>query len=247
MADVKKIAVYGDSLALPRKGIVNYNERYLFLIEQWLKNNYDIEYFEIKDRATGGVTVTELLKKYEHDVGYYDLPADIVVFQTGVVDCAPRPVNDVTRGKIDRLPNWIKKMVVKYLHNNRSKILESGKFYVKTSKELFHTNIKKLLTKAVVDYKNVYIINICPTNKKTENHSPGFSNKINEYNRVIFEVIKELNKANLHLIDIHSYINNRYVDIDKFMVAEDGHHITSFTHKVIADMIIEHEANLIKL
>ncbi len=241
MIKVKKIAVYGDSLALPRKGVVKYNERYFFLIQEWLKNNFIIDYIEVKDRAKGASTITEILKKYEHDAGYYDLPGDIVIFQVGIVDCAPRPINDTRRNRIDRLPNWIKKIAIKYLHNNRSKIIQNGKFYVKTDKELFKITIKKILTKAIIDYTNVYVINICPTNKKTEIHSPGFTKNINEYNDIIYKSIQETGKTNVHLIDIYTYINDRCEAIDDYIVPEDGHHITSHTHRLIADIIIENE------
>lgn len=245
MSKIIKIALYGDSLALPRKGIVNYNERYLFLVQKWLIDNFNIEYIEIKDRAKGAATITELLSQYEHDAGYFELPGDIIIFQTGIVDCAPRPINENTRQIVSKLPLWIKNRIVNYLHNNRSKILKKGKFYVKTEKELFYTTLKTLINKATQDYKRVYLITICPTNDKTELHSPGFTKNINFYNAIIKNVFQETEKPNLFLIDINKYINERYLDIDKYVLKDDGHHITSLTHSIISNQIIENEINYI--
>jgi hypothetical protein len=245
MTKALKIALYGDSLALPRKGVVNYNERYFFLLEQWLRNHYEFEYLEIKDRAKGAIIVNEILAQYDHDLGYFDFPADIAVFHTGIVDCAPRPINENTRQIVAKLPSWIKNRVINYLHKNRSKILQKGKFYVKTEKELFHTTLKKIVSKATQDYKRVYFITICPTNHKTENHSPGFTKNINEYNNIIKNVFEETEQSNLFLIDINKYINDRYLDIDKYVLKDDGHHITALTHSIIANQIIENEITYI--
>lgn len=241
MSKVIKLALYGDSLALPRINTVKYSERYFFLIQQSLKENNDVNYFELKDRAQGTLTICELLEKYDHDLRYYDYPGDIIIFQVGIVDCAPRPINDKTRGMISKLPNFIKNRIIKYLHKNRNRILKKGKFYVKTEKKVFYNTLETLIKKASNDYKRVYFITICPTNNDTEARSPGFTKNINDYNDLIKKAIVASGCRNILTIDINKYINDRFSDIDLYVTRDDGHHITPLTHSIIADQIIECE------
>lgn len=239
MEQFYKIALYGDSLSLPRKGIVKYNERYFFLIEEWLKNNCKINYFEKKDRAKGAITITELNELYDSDKGYFDFPGDIVLFQAGIVDCAPRPVKESTKKIISKLPLFIKNKIIKYLHDNRSSILKRGNVYVKTEKNVFYNTYKLLINKASVDYKAVYIINICPTNNEIELRSPGIKKNIDAYNAIIQKIISEGNFKNVFLIDVFHYVKEHYNLIDDYIVKIDGHHITKLTHQLIADKVIE--------
>lgn len=239
------IALYADSLGLPRKNAVNYNERYIFLLEKFIREKLPVDYFEIKDRAKGAVTIKEIMDQYEHDAGYYDLPGDVVVFQTGIVDCAPRPVNQETRDRIGRLPVFVRKLVTGYIHKNRSKILQKGNAYVRTEKPIFSKLLRTLIDKAHNDYKRVYVITICPTNQKIENHSPGFTKHINEYNDVIKAVVKDAGYSNVFLIDINAFINDRYDQIDNYILKEDGHHINAKAHETIAEMIIKHETDFL--
>jgi len=241
MGHVVKIALYGDSLAMPRKAIVKYNERYIYLVQEWIQKKVSPEYIELKDRAKGSVTILDMIEQYEHDSGYYEFPGDILILQSGVVDCAPRPVAQETREKISRMPAFIKKIVVKYLHRNRSKILQKGNAHVRVEKELFFNSVKQFLQRAQKDYKRIYVINVCPTNKKTEEHSPGFTNNINEYNTLIKKAIKETDSPTISLVDINKYINDRFEKIDDYILKEDGHHLTPLGNKIIAEDIISKE------
>lgn len=241
MNPVFKIALYGDSLAMPRKSIVKYHERYVYLIQDWIKKNKSPEYIELKDEAKGSVTILDMLEQYEHDSGYYEFPADVLILQSGVVDCAPRPVAQETREKISKMPSLLKKIAIKYLHRNRKKILQKGNAHVRVEREVFFNSIKQFLLRAAKDYKRIYVINICPTNEKTEQHSPGFTANINEYNALIKKAIVEINSKSIFLVDINKFINERYINIDDFILKEDGHHLTPLGNKVIADKIILEE------
>ena len=193
------------------------------------------------DRAKGAATVIEILKAYEHDEGYFEFPRDVVMFHFGVVDCAPRPINESKRQKISKLPSFFKKIVIRYLHNNRSKIIKKGKEYVKTEKDVFLKETSKLLEKASKDYKKVYVINISPTNTDTEVHSPGLTKNIKIYNEILKQTVNALRAKSVYLIDINKYISERFEKIDEYILKEDGHHITPLTNSVIAKMIIEIE------
>lgn len=230
---------------MPRKAIVKYNERYIFLLQEWIKKNKSPEYIELKDEAKGSVTILDMLEQYEHDSGYYEFPADVLILQSGVVDCAPRPVAQETRDKISKMPSLLKNIAIKYLHKNRKKILEKGNAHVRVERELFFNSVKQFLQRAVKDYKRIYVINVCPTNEKTEQHSPGFTNNINEYNDLIKKAIKEIGSKTIFLVDVNKYINDRFKSIDDFILKEDGHHLTPLGNKIIADEIISIETKFL--
>lgn len=243
---VFKIALYGDSLAMPRKAIVKYHERYIYLIQEWISKNKSPEYIELKDKAKGSVTILDMLEQYEHDSGYFEFPADVLILQSGVVDCAPRPVAQETREKISRMPSFIRKMAIKYLHKNRSKILQKGNAHVRVERELFYNSVKQFLQRALKDYKRIYVINICPTNEKTEQHSPGFTANINEYNALLKKAIEETGSKNVFLVDVNKFINERFKNIDDYILKEDGHHLTPLGNKIIAEEIISKESAYLK-
>jgi len=236
-----RIALYGDSLALPRKDVVSYQERYFYIIQKHLKEQNFAEVWEVKDRAKGAIVISEIVEQYNHDNGYFDLPGDIIIIHSGVVDCAPRPINQQVRGKISKLPSMIKKIVVNYIHKNRSKILQGGKSYVRTEPDVFFKQMTDLVTDASLNYNRVYVINICPTNKQTEAHSPGFTTNIDKYNRLIAKIVEESKNSNVHLIDINKFIMERFDNIDEYVLKVDGHHITPLTNSVIADQILRIE------
>ncbi len=235
---VFKLALYGDSLACPRQGIVKSHERYIALIEKHLRSKNPNTYIEIRDKAIGGATLSKLVESYNEDNTYFELPGNILIIHTGIVDCAPRPIADSTRNKIARLPNFIKKRIINYIHHHRAQLLNKNGGYVKTDVNRFSNLFSNLLNHAIQNYDSIFVINICPTTTKIENHSPGFTNNINRYNSEIPSIIKKINSNKINLVDINSYLNLNTENLEKYIVAEDGHHIHSLTHNWIANQII---------
>jgi len=240
-----RLALYGDSLALPRKKIVDNEERYFSLLQSWLLKNTGAPRIQTLDRSKGGVTITELFEWVNHDLGYFDFPGEIAILHCGIVDCAPRPVDLKQRAFISKLPGFIKYRIIKYLHNNRSRILSKGRSYVITKQEEFEKIFLQLIEVLSKNYQRVYILNICPTNEQTEKHSPGFTKNIDLYNTIIKRAILSKDYSNLTLVDINSYINERSDKIDSYIVKEDGHHITPLTHVWIADEIVRQEQSIL--
>lgn len=236
-----KIALYGDSLALPRQKIVDESERYISLIEDRLRGKeYRIKVQTI-DRSKGGVIINELLEMLQHDLGYFTYPGDFAILHCGIVDCAPRPVDLKQRAFISKLPGFIKYRVINYLHKNRSRILRKGRSHVVTkpdSFEKYYLNLLELLGK---NYRRVYVLTICPTNQAIEEHSPGFTKNINQYNSIIKNVVHSTGDPKIKLIDVHAYISQDLEHINNYILKEDGHHITPLTHAWIAKEILEHE------
>ena len=136
------------------------------------------------------------------------------------------------RKTISRLPHAVRKHVIKLIHNNRSKLLNAGISFVKTPKKKFEATLDRFINEALTRFEHVFVVNICPTNKETENHSPGLTNNINEYN----QIISRSTKNNFcHLIDINSAIINNGNISD--IILEDGHHINKTGHNIIFNLI----------
>jgi acyl-CoA thioesterase-1 len=234
-----KIALYADSLGLPRQNKVKYEERYLYLVQEKLQESLGLRKIEIKDRAKGAATIEDLYTQFCHDNSYYDLPGDLLILQTGIVECAPRPVNEKTRKIISKLPIWLRERVIKFIHNNRRKLIERNLGLVRMDKNKFQNLYSEFLNYASKLYKNIFVISICPTNPAFEKRSPGFTNNINKYNEVIQTEISKLAAENVFYININKTIMLDYANIDKYILKEDGHHITPMTHAIIATQIIE--------
>jgi hypothetical protein len=234
---IYKIALYGDSLACPRQGLVKSNERYIALLEKYIRSHNSFGYIEIRDKAIGGATIQKLQNEFLEDNTYFELPGDIFILHSGIVDCAPRPVNDHTRGRISKLPSFLRKPIIKYIHNNRAKLLQKNGGYVKTDLNKFINAFDNIVDIASRNYKNVFVINICPTLKRFEERSPGFTKNINLYNERISYTIK--NFSNIRLVDINSFIKQNENQIENYIVKEDGHHIHPITHQWIAQQIID--------
>jgi hypothetical protein len=237
---VIKIALYGDSLAAPRQGVVASDSRYLALLEKHIRRNLPDSYIEIRDKAKGGFTISQLFSEYCEDNTYYELPGHILIIHAGIVDCAPRPVNDKLRNRIARLPGFLKKISIRFLHQNRARIIKSNGGFVKTDINLFKSTFMTFIRHSSSNFEKVFVINICPTNEMIERHSPGLTNNINVYNNGIKDTLNDLNLANVFLIDVHQMISGEMNHLDDYVVKGDGHHIHSKTHEWIAHEMIQH-------
>ena len=233
-----KVALYGDSLACPRHGVLKSHERYIALIETFFRSKL-FDFFEIRDKATGGVTLPQLYGQYCQDNTYFSLPGDVLIIHSGIVDCAPRPISESMRAKISMLPPFIRNIIISYIHKNRSRLILKGKKIVKTNKVTFINTLDSFLESAISNYKKVLIVNICPTTDEFERRSPGLTDSINLYNNLISDIIKKKDSPKVLLIDIYKEISNNKNNIEDYIVKEDGHHIRPVTHKIIAEKIIE--------
>ncbi len=234
-----KIGLYGDSLSLCRPGLVSSDERYMKSIINYYRDLFPDNPLETIQRSKASITSSELATLIQHDNVYYNWPGEICILHYGIVDCAPRPVANATKEKIAKLPGILKKVFIKYLHNNRRRILLKGKTNYVTTQPVFKANTRSILNSANESYKKVFVINICPTNAETEFRSPGFSRSVEEYNFILSQEVEAVNSEKVVLIDIHSDIKSAS-SMDEYIVKEDGHHITPKTHQLIFKKISEY-------
>jgi hypothetical protein len=237
---------YADSLGLTRPGYVELNERYIFLLERWLRRHYDEEIFVI-NRARGAQTIDKLYAVFKEDQEYILGKKDILIIHEGVCDCAPRPIPLWARNTISRLPSFLKSRIIARLHKNRSKLLKNGFVHFLVNKRKYEIILREWLLKALPDFDRIYILNIAPTIESMEAHSPGFSKSIKEYNAIIKKVISEINSDKIFLIDTHSILSNNSMPLGALITPEDGHHLTAKAHEIYAAELIALEKQFVKV
>lgn len=196
----------------------------------------------------GGARIGELYAQYERDK-FYIGKSGILIIQSGVVDCAPRPLPLFLREIVSVSPSFIKWRITRFLHNNRAKILKAGLGTRPTPPKKYEKILKKWLESALSTEMLILVINIAPNTDEIEKHSPGFRKSIDYYNTIISSTIAEINDSKIFLIDI----NKRIKEIDKetkFLINQkDGHHITKDGHKLYSEILhnkIRDNLNLIK-
>jgi len=231
------IRFYADSLGLPRGEEILNDQRYISLLCNHWKEKTNSELF-LLDRARGNHKIREILKWLNEDIRYFGNKAEFIILQVGIVDCAPRPIPNYLRNIISRLPRVLRSFAINFLHNNRARIQNFGIKYYYTSTEDFKELYSQFVESASKCAKKVFLVNIAPTNKKTENKSPGLSESIVKYNDIIKEIVGNHKGENVYYVDIYSEIK-KHNNIDKYITIEDGHHITIEGHELYAKEILK--------
>jgi hypothetical protein len=239
---VFRARLYGDSLALPRPDYVKSSERYISSLSSWWMRHEGVRSVDLCDRAKGSSTVADLYQWYKHDNGYYGESGDVLLIHCGIVDCAPRPVPRWIRRRIPKLPAALRRWTIKFLHDHRARILKLTGGWQQLNAQDFRLFYGRWLKEAVDNFSRIYILNIAPTNQATELRSPGFTDCILEYNAIIAEVVSSLDRDNVFLINVYELVSKDPASIDKFIVSEDGHHLTALSHQLLTEAIIKHEA-----
>jgi hypothetical protein len=236
------VRLYSDSLALPRPGSVTFSERYITILKRWWFSQKVYDDIELVDRSMGGQSILTLYEMYRNDLSYFGSSGEIMIIHTGVVDCAPRPVPVWIRNFISVLPKFLKDPMIRFLHNYRSRIQRSGLMWKHVNPEEFSTYYSSFLKKVADNFSRIYCISVAPTDPATELHSPGFSASVKQYNDIIKDCIRHIDKNNVYYIDIYTTIMNDYSNINSYILKDDGHHLTPLTHRLIAEEIIQKEA-----
>lgn len=232
-----QVRLYSDSLGLPRGEEILNHQRYISILKKYFEDSGYI--VDLIDRARANYNINDLYQWFTEDNKYFGSNADITIIQEGIVDCAPRPIPKKIRNIVSKMPNCIRKSVINFLHNNRSQIQNLGIRYYYITPQVYYDKYMKFVKEASDNSKRVYLFNILPTTDDIEKHSPGLSKSIENYNKIIFNIIKNLNRANVYLIDVYSYVKGNEDNIIKYINQKDGHHITVAGNKFFADLLIQ--------
>lgn len=240
------VKIYGDSLSLPRpQDGVDYGEEYGYKLKLLLEEDLK-KFFYLWNRSLGGARIGELYEQYERDK-FYIGKSGILIIQSGVVDCAPRPLPLFLREIVSVSPAFIKWRITRFLHNNRAKILKAGLGTRPTPPKKYEKILKKWLESALSAEMLILVINIAPNTDEIENHSPGFRKSIDLYNNIIFSVIEEIKNPKIRLVDVNRKIKEMDKEIKFLINQKDGHHITKEGHNLYSQMLFEEIEKILKL
>ena len=230
------VTVIGDSLPLPRQHQgVEFYQTYPYLLAQWLREQGSPA--EVWENAEGGVPIARLLKlygEYHTYVGRHQ--QGIGIAHLGVVDCSPRPVPLSVRRIIGRLPGVLRSPMVRFLHRYRVQLLRYGPGFLFTRPKEFRRSYRKLLDRMAEDFGQICAVNITPPGPYFESRSPGVGRKIEEYNRIIAEVVQSVERVTL--VDVWEACQQPDA-LERYVSGHDGHHLSVAGHHRLFEMIVD--------
>lgn len=235
------IRIYSDSLGLPRPGSTSPQQCYFSLLRAWYCSQLGAEELVFHAFAKGGGTISELSQRYSHDNFYFGDRGDVLIIHCGICDCAPRPIPPVIRRIISRTPAFLSKHIICFLHKNRAALLKRGFCWRNTNPENFEKALNTWILHAANNFKRIYVIGIAPTNSTTENHSPGLSASIIEFNQMMQRCVLLSEMPQIVFIDAKKNIEYSNSPIDEYILKEDGHHLTAKAHEAYFSWIRDHE------
>ncbi len=232
------LKIYGDSLSLPRpKDGIEFGEEYSYLLKKRMEKEVNEEVF-CWNRSIGGARVDELFRHYERDKFYIGKEGFLII-QSGVVDCAPRPLPIFLREIVSVTPEFLRWRIIKFLHNHRAKILKAGLGTRPTSPKKYELTMEKWIKSAIEIEKVVLVMNIAPNTDEIEMHSPGFRKSIELYNQILEDVIKKINSKKIFLINAYDAIKEKDEEVKFLINQKDGHHITKDGHILYSELLFD--------
>ncbi|WP_316763092.1 SGNH/GDSL hydrolase family protein [Pedobacter aquatilis] len=212
----KRILIIGDSLCLSRNKpeIVGLTDTWPYVLNQ----NKE---FEIIQLGIGGAAIKTL---YDQAQYYEGSNPEILIIQSGIVDCAPRALGWLEKEIINssRLLSFI---VNRFMPIN---LMRRYRGLTYTNKANYKKNINEFIKK--FSKSKIIFIGILPASNEYEKLLPGISNNIKSYNKIIKEEI--INKG--------LFLNADNIPMEGIM--SDHHHLNAMGHKWLSEEII----NMIK-
>lgn len=208
----KKILLLTDSLALPRTGLdsekCEYNDTWPELLRR--------QGYLIHQVSIGGATVEDLLRQCDYHKMFNP---DIVIIQSGIVDCAPRFASKLELQILKRMP-VIGKPILNILSNKKVRKFRNKKY---TSSSNYKNAIQKI--KAFFKDSRVYAIDIIPSQPGYEKLAEGITKNISECNSIIHSVFGD------------DVIKMKEIPLEA--ITKDFHHINSIGHQYVYQSILK--------
>ena len=236
------IRVYGDSLSMPRQQYgIPYYETYPELFKKELKKKFSGFDVNLYNRSQGGSDIRRLFKTIKRDGDYFlNNNLEIIIIQSGIVDCAPRPIPQRVRKIIEKIKNqFLQEKIISYIRKNRANFIKikGDKPFRKTSPSAYKTILNRMVRLLNGKNNNILLINIPPTFENLNQRSPGLQSSIKFYNNIIKKTINNINSEDIKLADVYTFINNDPNGIKKYI--SDGIHITKEAHKLYCNLLME--------
>ncbi|GAB3340931.1 hypothetical protein GCM10027429_28690 [Marivirga atlantica] len=208
---MKKVLILTDSLALPRE-----KPEYCGHENTWpqLLNKH----CQLHQVSLGGGTVQDLVRQLE----YHKLfNPDIIIIQSGIVDCAPRALSLLELKLLQKIP-FFGKRILKLVQKNSYYLRKKRKVYY-TKAILYQNSLNKI--KSFFPEEDVYALSILPSNVNYELKVPGITKQISLYN----EILKLKFKGNL--------INVQSIPSEGIM--SDYIHLNALGHSFVYESIMK--------
>lgn len=224
--------VIGDSLSMPRYFAgIQIEDTYAHKLDMWWREHYP------KSINLSLCSPGKPLKQFMSDFNTNIIERignnrkiDTCIVHLGIVDCAPRPLPYLWEGLLGLAHPVIRKPIVKFLHNNRAKILRSGFSFRFTPPDKFTHLFNNFLMTLANQCKQIYIVNVAPGLKSVYERSPGLEDSIVQYNNIISQTASQFSNATLiNVFDQCLSDNESYLTGDL--------HINQNTHNWIYEQI----------
>lgn len=214
-----KVQIFTDSLALPREipQKVFYEETYPAKLSE---DNVISQY------SKGGGTIKDLLGQTFYYKMFYP---DVVIIQSGIVDCAPRPFTlfEEEFFKLDFFTKFckaiLKRLTGNWLRNVRKVAWTPPKMF-----RLYCIKFKET-------YPNIPVLalGILPPRREYELQLKGITKRITQYNNILKEIFGD------NFIDMSS--------IPDSGIMSDHHHMTVIGHQFVYDKITQRLSEIQKI
>lgn len=217
---MKKILCIGDSLGLPREGVL-YEDTWFYSLKVKYPEYEFIDYFK------RGVLINEALHQFETYYKYYE--PDIVIFQLGICDCSPRYINDrkfvwnllIKVFKLLKLESFFWKIIKVVFSRTRDTVYtDKGDFMM-----CYDSIVQKFLNNGV---KQMIIVKICHVAKETLIKNKYINDNIEDYNYVIDSICEKYKEWLITIDPLSEGDPALYVD---------GYHCNSLGMKKVFDQI----------
>jgi len=202
-----KVLLLTDSLSLPRRyenGTVLWEDIYYNKLR---KHFPDIEFILV---AMGGATITQLFLSLNY---YKETKPDLIILQSGIVDCAPRALSQLEQQIV------IKLRMFRLVHPF-TKFFRKSRNLTYTKPRVFEETLLKI--KNSFPDKPFVSIGILPGCEAYDKKVPGVSRKIEEYNAILRK----------HA----TFIDNR--DFPRDGIINDFHHLNEKGHDEIYKKLV---------
>ncbi|MGZ5255996.1 MAG: SGNH/GDSL hydrolase family protein [Flavitalea sp.] len=207
-----KVLILTDSLSLPRNKPeqVGYYETWPRLLEKEIPG----EYVSI---GIGGGTSTDIFNQSTY---YESIHPDLVIVQSGIVDCAPRGFSKFELSLI-RKTAFSRYLMFKVVGVDKMRTMRKVTY---TPIGNYQANIKKLCKQ--FSYAKVFWLGIAPVKDVYEKQLQGVTENVKKYN----QVLKDMSAGSGF-----TYIPMDEFPLDGFM--SDHHHFNQTGHKWVSEKI----------
>jgi lysophospholipase L1-like esterase len=235
---LSKVAILADSLALPRGkdwGDVPFEATYPFLLDSFLRTR---DLALVIERGMRFRTIDKVLDDWNEIVDLRQ--ADVVVVHVGIVDCAPRVFTPTERAFVEKvLPGVVRGALLDFVHRHRRTLISLRPGNVYMPRDRFEQGVREVVSKARASrLRALFFVNIVTPSDELEARSPGYRQKVREYNELL---AKYADGREVHLIDVNQILSEGG---GPERLTCDGMHINADGHRALAATLFEAIAEL---